>query len=123
MNYYPVAQDNMARNFHINSNSIVAPIAAFTMAGLLYVYARSSIRAAKSNAERTRSADGGQISWRNESLRRHGALERPENQDMFKELVMGPKVKAEKASGEGKSRSEEEEKLLSRKAGGEENKR
>ena len=113
----------MARNFHINSNTIVAPIAAFTMAGLLYVYTRSSIRAAKTNAERTRSADGGQINWRNESLRRHGALERPDEQDTFKELIMGSKTKAGKVSGSRKSRSDEEEKLRARKAGWEENTR
>ena len=93
------------------------------MAGLLYVYTRSSIRAAKSNAERTRSADGGQISWRNESLRRHGALKKPEEQNTIKELVMGSKSKGERVSGKSKSRSEEEEKLRARKAGWEETKR
>ncbi len=106
----------MARNFHINSKTVVAPIAAFTMAGLLYVYTRSSIRAAKRNAERTRSADGGQISWRNESLRRHGVLERPGEQDTFKELVTGAKSKVEKNVGKGNQRSEEEERLRARKA-------
>jgi len=47
----------------INGRTIVGPLVAFTMAGLLFVYARSSIRAAKRNAERHRIADGGQISW------------------------------------------------------------
>ncbi len=106
----------MARNFNINSNTIVAPIAAITMAGLLYVYSRSSIRAAKRNAERTRTADGGQISWRNESLRRHGVLERPEEQDTLKQLVAGAKSKAEKQGGKIESRSEEEESLRAMKA-------
>ena len=41
----------------------MGPIVAFTMAGLLFIYSRSSIRAAKRNAERHRVADGGQISW------------------------------------------------------------
>ena len=47
------------------------------MAALLFIYSRTSIRAAKRNAQRHREADGGQISWYNESQRRHGALERP----------------------------------------------
>jgi hypothetical protein len=45
------------------------------MACLLFVYSRTSIRAAKLNAQKKREADGGQISWRNESLRRHGQME------------------------------------------------
>lgn len=51
------------------------------MACLLFVYARSSIQAAKRNAQSHREADGGQISWRNESLRRHGQLEIPGGKD------------------------------------------
>ena len=47
----------------INARTIVGPVVAFTMAGLLFVYARSSIRAAKRNAIYHRIADGGQISW------------------------------------------------------------
>jgi hypothetical protein len=54
----------------------MAPIAAFTMAAILFFYSRTSIQAARLNAQRHREADGGQISWRNESLRRHGQLER-----------------------------------------------
>lgn len=42
------------------------------MAGLLFFYARTSIRAAKINAQKHREADGGQFSWANESRRRHG---------------------------------------------------
>jgi hypothetical protein len=33
---------------------IMAPLAAFTMAGILFVYTRSSIRAAKSNVQNRR---------------------------------------------------------------------
>jgi len=51
------------------------PIAAFTMACLLFVYARTSIRLAKENAQLHREADGGQISWRNQALRQHGHKE------------------------------------------------
>lgn len=71
--------------------TITAPLAAFCMASLLFVYARTSISAAKRNAQRHRDADGGQINWRNESLRRHGALERPEEQDTVGELLRGRK--------------------------------
>lgn len=45
------------------------------MAGLLYTYAVTSIRAAKRNAKLHREADGGQLDMRRESLRRHGALD------------------------------------------------
>ena len=74
---------NMARpqNFNrINSRTIVAPLAAFVMAGLLYVYSRTSIQAAKRNAQRHREADGGQIDWRRENLRRHGVLKAPSSE-------------------------------------------
>lgn len=54
------------------------PIAAATMALLLFVYTRTSINAAKANAKLHREADGGQISWRNQSLRQHGQMELPE---------------------------------------------
>jgi hypothetical protein len=57
------------------------------MACLLFVYSRTSIRAAKQNAQRHREADGGQISWHNESLRRHGQLEKPPEQGALKTLV------------------------------------
>lgn len=62
----------------ITSRTLTSVIGAVTMTCLLFVYSRSSIQAAKRDAARHRSADGGQISWRNESLRRHGALDRPE---------------------------------------------
>ena len=44
------------------------------MAGLLYTYTVTSIRAAKRNAQLHREADGGQVDMRRESLRRHGML-------------------------------------------------
>lgn len=66
----------------------MAPLAAITMAGILFVYARTSIRAAKLNAQKHREADGGQISWHKESLRRHGQLERLDNdRDTLKEAL------------------------------------
>lgn len=66
----------------------MAPLAALTMASLLFVYTRTSIRAAKLNAQRHREADGGQISWHKESLRRHGQLEKVEdNRGTLKEAL------------------------------------
>ena len=68
----------------------MAPLAALTMAGLLFVYARTSIRAAKLNAKKHREADGGQISWHKESLRRHGQLDRvDDDRSTFKEAFVG----------------------------------
>ncbi|MCJ1298112.1 hypothetical protein MMC08_000901 [Hypocenomyce scalaris] len=103
---------------NINHRTVVAPIAALTMAGLLYVYSRSSIRAAKRNAQKHREADGGQISWRNESLRRHGALERAADYSSDRQLVTGANDKVDKATkvfGDGEARTEAEEKILARK--------
>lgn len=95
----------------ITSRTITAPLVAVTMAGLLFVYSRTSIKAAKRNAERHRIADGGQISWQNENQRRHGKLEAPENQDTLRQLVFGTEAKIEKALGKGQGRSQEEEAL------------
>ena len=65
-------------------------MAALTMAGLLFVYARTSIRAAKLNAKKHREADGGQISWHRESLRLHGQIERlDDDRGTFGEALMG----------------------------------
>ena len=85
------------------------------MAGLLYVYSRSSIHAAKRNAERHRAADGGQISWYNESQRRHGALKRPEEPHFIKQLIGGTDDKTEQVMGKGSRHSSEEEVLRARK--------
>jgi len=69
--------------------TIMAPLAAVTMAGLLFIYARTSIRAAKLNAQKHREADGGQISWHKESMRRHGQMERVDNdRSTIKEAFM-----------------------------------
>jgi hypothetical protein len=67
----------------------MAPLAALTMAGLLFVYTRTSIRAAKMNAKKHREADGGQLSWHKEGLRRHGQAERIDNDRVtLKEALM-----------------------------------
>jgi len=82
--------------------TLTMPLAAFTMATLLFVYTRTSIQAAKRNAQRHREADGGQINWHNESLRRHGKLDAPgEGKTVVEELVGTLKGDREKGDGEG----------------------
>lgn len=82
------------------------PLAAFTMAGILFVYARTSIQAAKRNAQKHREADGGQISWHNESLRRHGKLDSPEQGGTVAQIVGAVREGDVKGKGEGESESE-----------------
>lgn len=107
----------------INSRTIVAPVAAFTMACILFVYARTSIRAAKANAQRHRDADSGGegLSLMNEHRRRHGLdkkLDRGGNTvtELAREAksqLMGEKGEAKEKNGvrSGSGRSEEEERL------------
>lgn len=118
----------------INSRTIAAPAAAFTMALILFVYTRTSIRAAKANAQRHRDADtGGEgLSLLNENRRRHGLDKRVEGSgggtvvELGRQLVSGgggEKKTTEKEEG-GQVRSEEEERLralkgaMGRKSGG-----
>lgn len=76
-------------NPRVNSRTLLAPAAAFTMACLLFIYTRTSIRAAKANAQRHRDADsGGQgLDLYNESRRRHGLGERVETKGTVSELA------------------------------------
>ncbi|KAM0797491.1 hypothetical protein BDR22DRAFT_892337 [Usnea florida] len=108
-----LSEIQLSRTF--NGRTLLAPIVAVTMAGLLFVYSRSSILAAKRNAARHRAADGGQISWYNESQRRHGALEKPQEQNLIKQLIADTQDKSEKVVGRGIRQSEEEEVLRARK--------
>ncbi|KAF8862401.1 hypothetical protein BDZ45DRAFT_585597 [Acephala macrosclerotiorum] len=94
----------MPPKFNLNARTVMAPIAAFTMATLLFVYSRTSIQAAKRNAQRHREADGGQINWHNESLRRHGVLESP-----VKEGTVGELVTTLQAGREERRKGKEEE--------------
>ncbi|KAF2430720.1 hypothetical protein EJ08DRAFT_563923, partial [Tothia fuscella] len=73
----------------INGRTLTAPLAAITMAGILFVYARTSIHAARLNAQKHRELDGGQLSWANESMRRHGQSERVDERTLIKEALMG----------------------------------
>lgn len=71
------------------------------MASLLFVYSRTSIQAAKRNAQKHREADGGQINWHNESLRRHGRLESPVEEGTVGQLVGTLQEGREKRRGDG----------------------
>ena len=73
--------------FGIEARKFTTPIAAFTMAGLLFLYASTSIRAAKRNARLHREADGGQLSWENENMRRHGLRGKIANKSVAAELA------------------------------------
>lgn len=77
----------------INPRTSTTAIVAFTTTGLLFIYSRTSIRSAKRDAARHRAADGGQFSWRNESLRKHGALDRPEGPTLMGALFSSSKKK------------------------------
>jgi hypothetical protein len=59
------------------------------MAGILFVYTRSSIRAAKLSVEHRRDADGGQINLDRESRRMHGHLDKIDERAVNKEAVLG----------------------------------
>ncbi|QSZ31693.1 hypothetical protein DSL72_001260 [Monilinia vaccinii-corymbosi] len=89
------------RKFNLNSKTLTAPLAAATMAVLLFTYTRTSIRVAKQNAQKHREADGGQISWANESLRRHGKLDAPEEQQTVKQLLGTAKDNVEELKSRG----------------------
>ncbi|KAF2093349.1 hypothetical protein NA57DRAFT_48399 [Rhizodiscina lignyota] len=102
----------------INGRTLTAPLAAIVMAGLLFVYARTSIRAAKLNAQRHREADGGQIDWRNESRRRHGQEEKVKEgtiTEALAEQIKGKKVEGTPAPGataDGIARDDEQSRAL-----------
>ncbi len=71
------------------------------MASILFVYARTSIQAAKRNAQKHREADGGQINWHNESLRRHGKLDSPVEQGTVTQIVETLQAEKEKRRKKG----------------------
>lgn len=62
------------------------------MAGILFLYARTSIHAARLNAQKHREMDGGQLSWANESMRRHGQKERVDERLLLKEALLGDRT-------------------------------
>ncbi|ESZ97534.1 hypothetical protein SBOR_2081 [Sclerotinia borealis F-4128] len=92
------------------------------MALLLFTYTRTSIRAAKQNAQKHREADGGQINWANESMRRHGKLIVPQEQNPVKQLLGTAKDNLEdlRSKGDAPGKYETEKKLRERAAKGRE---
>ncbi|RMZ92733.1 hypothetical protein DV736_g30, partial [Chaetothyriales sp. CBS 134916] len=89
-----------------NPRSLTAPIAAVVMAGLLFTYAVTSIRAAKRNAKLHREADGGQVDMRKESLRQHGLADRvpgTTTYELFRDAKQGVSTER-KYMSEGKAR-------------------
>ncbi len=79
------------------------------MAALLFVYSRTSIRAAKLNAQKQREADGGQISWKRESLRRHGQLETVSDRENLRDALWGKKEKEQEQVAKEEVVGKEEE--------------
>ena len=110
-----LSEIKLFKHSNITARAVVAPIAVITMAALLYVYARSSIHAAKRNAARYRAADGGQVSWYNESRRHHGVLEKLEEPNIIKQLFFGSRDETATVAPKDKGRSEGEQLLESRK--------
>ena len=96
----------MARIFGLPARKVYGPLLALTMAGMLYVYSHSSIQAAKRNASRHREADGGQINWNNEVMRRHGKLERPAEEGFVKEVFNTAKEKVDEVRGKARELEE-----------------
>lgn len=87
------------------------------MAVLVFIYTRTSIQAAKRNAEKHREADGGQINWHNENLRSHGRLERPESQNTVSQLLGMAKGKDESKGNDGAHETETDaERLIKERA-------
>jgi hypothetical protein len=67
----------------------MAPMVAFTMAALLFVYTRTSIRAAKISAQRHREAGGSHIDWGREDRNRRGQLDEVDQKTVLKEAILG----------------------------------
>lgn len=80
------------------------------LAGIFFVYSRTSIQAAKINAKRAREADGGSISWRNEGLRRHGVLEKPKERTLMQQLIKGNDEEADMAGDKSRESSADQKK-------------
>lgn len=76
----------------------MAPLAAFTMATLLFAYTRSSIRAAKLSVEKHKEQGGGKVNWAIESRRQHGQIEKISDIEVIKESVLGKREPNEESS-------------------------
>lgn len=113
----PTPAKPMPRRRPFNSRQLMAPAAAFTMACILFVYTRTSIRAAKENARRYREKDtGGEgLSLLEESRRRHGMVAKREGEKGIVGEIAGQLFGKSEGEAVGDSaqrvRSEEEERL------------
>ncbi|KAF2665406.1 hypothetical protein BT63DRAFT_458982 [Microthyrium microscopicum] len=72
-----------------NARLLGAPIAAFSMACILFAYTRTSIHAAKLHVEKRREEGGGQIDWGLENKRNHGQVDSISDATVVKEAVFG----------------------------------
>ena len=93
------------------TRGLTTVIGAFTVIALFFAYSRSSVQAAKRDAARHRAADGGQISWRNESLRRHGVMDRPESPNALGALFPGKERDDDRIARPERATSAQEEAL------------
>lgn len=94
-----------------STRGLTTVIGASSVFILYFVYSRSSVQAAKRDAARQRAADGGQISWRNESLRRHGVMERSDDSTPLGILFSNHKPENEKIPAIKNAVSKEEKAL------------
>ncbi|KAF2278079.1 uncharacterized protein EI97DRAFT_466170 [Westerdykella ornata] len=101
-----------AKGLNVGRNLIV-PGSVVILAGLFYVYSRTAVLAAKLNAKKHREADGGQISWSNQSLRNHGQRASvADDMANLREALMGNKTGSGAASaGSRADRHRDEEQL------------
>jgi hypothetical protein len=90
---------------------LVAPATAFIMAGIVLVYTRASIRAAKLGVEKRREADGGRrIDWGNEGRRMRGQLNDIDEQSATNKEGLWDSIKhpfGSRKYGDKKSRDDE----------------
>lgn len=94
-----------------STRGVTTAVGAVAVIVLFFAYSRRATHAAKRDATRHRAADGGQISWRNESLRRHGVMERPESPNVLGALFPSTSKQDDNTNRLGRTSTAEEEKL------------
>lgn len=91
-----------------NTRGLTTAVGAVTVIALFFVYSRRATQVAKRDAARYRAIDGGQLSWRNESLRRHGVMKPPETPSMLVALFASTKQDEKAPCTERSSNAEED---------------
>ncbi|KAL8648657.1 MAG: hypothetical protein Q9210_004857 [Variospora velana] len=91
-----------------NPRGLTTAVGAVTVIALFFVYSRLATQVAKRDAAKYRANDGGQLNWRNESLRRHGVMERPESPSIVGALFSSTKLVSEATSTERSSTAEDD---------------